>query len=61
MRDEDLRHCSRAFLEAAEESVANQVAAGREDLRTRLEAIRTTIPCAAPYALEHRTRDGLWK
>lgn len=60
LRDEDLRHCSRAFLEAAEESVANKVAAGRDDLLPRLEAIRSAIPDAPGYTLEHRTVDG-WR
>ncbi len=61
LRDEDLRTCSRAFLEAAEESVSNQIAAGRGDLVSRLEAIRAAIIDAPGYPLEHRGRDGIWK
>lgn len=53
-RPADLRDCSRALLESFEEGLARDVAAGRDDLQQRLEAVRAQIPHAPEYEIIYR-------
>lgn len=54
MRPIDYRDCSRALLEAFEAGLLRDIAAGREDLKPHLEAVRAQIPHAPLYQIEYR-------
>lgn len=56
-RDNDLRDCSRAWLEAAEKTLQAMVDAGYVQMAPRLEAVRAAIPDAPDYHIDHRARE----
>lgn len=55
--DNDLRDCSRAWLEAAAKSLQAMVDIGYRHLQPRLDAIRAQIPHAPEYDIDHKDRN----
>lgn len=52
-RDNDLRDCSRAWLEAAEKTLQDMVDAGYVQMAPRLAAVRAALPDAPDYHIDH--------
>lgn len=55
-RDNDLRDCSRQFLEQQADLLRLRIIAG-EDLQHLLDKVEAAIPHAADYHIDHRDRD----